>query len=71
MMMMIHWVTYLLNGLLRLSSMETFIFGTDDIVTCPKCGSRTDFLELSDTIQEHDCLSCKYEFVVEIEETDE
>ena len=35
-------------------------------VTCPKCGARTDFLEIADDMQQHECLNhkCKYEFYV-------
>ena len=49
---------------------EVFIY-TDQPTTCPKCGSRTDFiLDLSHTVEQtqiHQCLddSCKFEFVMQ------
>ena len=39
----------------------------DQPITCPKCGSRTDFIELADDKQQHQCLSCKYEFFLDVE----
>jgi hypothetical protein len=40
---------------------------TDDITTCPRCGSRTDFVDTGgpDDEQEHACLSptCRYVFI--------
>ena len=49
---------------------EVFTF-TDQPVTCPKCGARTEFtLDLIETIEQtqyHHCLSakCMFEFVVQ------
>lgn len=42
----------------------------DQPTTCPQCGSRTDFVEISETKQHHGCLSypCGYEFILEMEE---
>ncbi len=40
---------------------------TDQPDTCPKCGSRTDFNQVSKRRQHHKCLNpkCKYEYYVE------
>ena len=40
---------------------------TDQPETCRKCDSRTDFIEIDETKQQHQCLSesCKYEYFVE------
>ena len=51
---------------------ETFAY-SDQPVTCPKCGSRTDIiLDLSHTSEQtqvHKCLfdKCQFEFFVEID----
>ena len=55
-----------LNGIYK-----TFILG-EEIPTCPDCGSRTDFDELSDKRQHHVCLNraCRNEFFGECESED-
>lgn len=52
-----------------LHELPVYIFG-EEIVTCPMCGSRTDFIEVDDHKQQHECLNpnCKHEFFVEFEE---
>ena len=37
----------------------------EDPATCPRCGSRTDFKELPEGRQFHECLNsdCQYEFI--------
>ena len=39
----------------------------EDIVNCPYCGARTDFIELENSKQLHNCLNCKSEFLTEFE----
>lgn len=46
---------------------DIYIMG-EDPTTCPKCGARTDFVELPDGKQEHTCSNCDYVFLVEDEE---
>lgn len=52
--------------------LETFIVDSDQPTTCPKCGTRTDFKELTATTQRHECLNpkCKFTFIGE-NQTDE
>lgn len=40
----------------------------DQPTTCPKCGGRTYFVELSKAIQHHQCINrdCGYEFALEV-----
>lgn len=35
---------------------------TDQPMTCPKCGARTDFTELPSRVQVHTCLGCGFKF---------
>lgn len=39
----------------------------DQPMVCALCGARTDFLEISDTKQVHECLNqyCRYRFITE------
>jgi len=39
----------------------------DQPTTCPKCGNRTEFLQIADNKQQHQCLSCKYEFFLDFD----
>lgn len=39
----------------------------DTPVNCPRCGRRTDFIELAEDKQQHKC-PCGYEFFVDLEE---
>lgn len=41
--------------------------GGENPVTCPKCATRTDFIEISD-VQQHKCTGCEYEFFQDFEE---
>ena len=41
--------------------------GSDDPVTCPKCGLRTEFIEIANDKQQHKC-KCSYEFFVDFED---
>ena len=43
--------------------LDCYILG-DQPTTCGKCGARTDFKELNDELQKHQCLnvSCGYTF---------
>ena len=46
-----------------LDALDVFTNGSNDQpTTCPKCGSRTDFIEIDDFQQQHKCLGCSYEF---------
>lgn len=48
----------------------TFLIDSDQPITCPMCGARTDNVEkLDDTLHEK-CLNCDYEFIAEFEEED-
>jgi hypothetical protein len=52
-----------------LHELDTFI-GHEEIPNCPQCGSRTDFIELSEDKQQHQCLDsdCKFEFFLDLED---
>ena len=39
----------------------------DQPITCPKCGSRTDFKDVSARVQLHTCLGCAYSFLCEFD----
>lgn len=39
----------------------------DQPETCPKCGLRTEFIEIDDTKQQHKCTDCLYEYFLDIE----
>ncbi len=50
-----------------------YILENEQPTTCPKCGARTDFVQLryrSRVIQKHSCLwpYCKYVFIGEFED---
>jgi len=48
--------------------LDIYTVDPDCPVTCPKCGTRTDFREIPDTDQqEHTCQGrdCKYHFITE------
>lgn len=49
---------------------DIILLDTDQPTTCPLCGARTDFVELSRDKQKHTCLNCKYEFIGEFEPQD-
>lgn len=53
----------------RGAGLERYILG-DQPATCGICGARTEFDELSDGIQIHQCLNsdCLYKFVGEFDE---
>jgi len=48
---------------------NNIVYGGDDEqpTVCPKCGSRTDFVELVGLRQGHVCLGCGFEFIYEFE----
>jgi transposase-like protein len=51
--------------------LDTYINGDNSQpTTCPKCGSRTEFEEISEDKQQHKCLNCEYEFFLDFEEED-
>ena len=52
-----------------LHELEVYI-GDDQPTTCPKCGSRTEFIEVDDMKQQHKCNSCEFEFFLEFEDED-
>lgn len=39
----------------------------DQPTTCPLCGGRTDFKEITEDLEQHTCLECSYEFILELE----
>ena len=43
--------------------------GTDQPETCRLCGARTDFEELPNNQQLHQCLACKEQYVLEFDES--
>ena len=45
-------------------TLQTYLM-TDQPETCPHCGARTDFDQLSPLIQKHRCLGCGYEYLCE------
>lgn len=53
------------------SAQTVYLYGADP-VTCPRCGSRTDFREMeeSDGRQQHVCLNrvCRFDFIAEPED---
>ena len=51
----------------NLGELPAFI-GSDQPTTCPKCGSRTEFVEHTSELQQHECKNCKYEFDLYFEE---
>ena len=48
---------------------DIYIMG-DQPTTCPKCGSRTEFVEIGYRQQDHECLGCHFTFVIEEERDD-
>lgn len=47
-----------------LHELDVYVSG-DHPATCPKCGARTEFIEVDDMKQQHKCLGCKYEFFMD------
>lgn len=45
-------------------SQGVFVIGEDPI-TCPRCGRRTDWVDLADDQQFHTCVACLYRFLAE------
>lgn len=47
--------------------------GGEEIVHCPQCGARTDFVELLGDLQLHSCLdtSCEKKFLIEFNDEEE
>jgi hypothetical protein len=41
---------------------------SDQPETCRWCGARTDFIELTASLQHHNCLNCQRQYYVEIED---
>lgn len=51
-----------------LHELDTFYMGDNDQPTgCPKCGSRTAYIDLTEDKQQHLCPICDYEFFLDIE----
>lgn len=50
----------------ELAEFETFYL-SDQPTTCPHCGTRTDWTDLSNGVQRHTCLNtlCGFEFLAE------
>ncbi len=48
---------------------EVVYIGTDQPETCRFCGSRTDFEELPNEQQLHQCLDCGKRYIVEFDES--
>ncbi len=48
-------------------SAEIFL-ASDQPETCRECGTRTNFVELSELLQSHRCPNCKYSYMLEFEE---
>lgn len=44
-------------------------YGCEQPETCRKCGSRTDFEDLPDGTQLHQCLNCGKWYIVEFDES--
>ncbi len=51
-------------------TLDYYIF-SDQPMTCGKCGSKTDFYDLNDELQKHQCLNldCEHQFLA-IEDAD-
>jgi hypothetical protein len=49
-----------------LDSLDTYLI-TDLPIQCPRCQARTEFHDMKDGRQLHNCLSCAYVFVMEEE----
>lgn len=45
---------------------QTFL-GTDQPETCRNCGARTDFDELADEKQLHQCITCGMQYLLEFD----
>lgn len=52
----------------HLNELPIQVLDDEQPTTCPKCGSRTEFDELTEGRQHHTCLGCGYEFVGEFDE---
>jgi hypothetical protein len=50
-----------------LNELPVQILDNEQPTVCPKCGSRTEFDELTDGRQHHTCLACSYEFLGEFD----
>ena len=50
------------------NSLDCYILN-DQPMTCGLCGARTDFAEINDGMQIHECLNldCRYKFITEYE----
>jgi hypothetical protein len=51
----------------HLNELPVHVLDDEQPTTCPKCGSRTEFDELTDGRQRHACLACSYEFMGEFD----
>lgn len=45
--------------------LQVFLVDNDQPTTCPTCGARTDFQEVSSWKQIHECLDCNFKFIGE------
>lgn len=50
----------------RKKELDTYLMG-DQPATCPKCGRRTEFVDLPRGRQKHTCPGCRYKFILEDE----
>lgn len=51
-----------------LHELDVYLNGDNDQpATCPKCGRRTEFEEISEDKQQHQCTKCGYEFFLDFE----
>jgi len=49
--------------------LDVYLNGDNDQpTTCPKCGARTGFEQTTEDRQQHQCLSCNYEFFLDFED---
>jgi ribosomal protein S27AE len=52
-----------------LDELDVFVSdGNDQPEFCPKCGGRTEFEQIAEDKQQHKCMTCEYEYFLDIEE---
>ncbi len=51
---------------IQLYALDVYIM-TDQPEVCPKCGDRTQFIEVDDNRQQHQCTSCNYQYFLDNE----
>ena len=51
-----------------LHELDTYVNGDNDQpTTCPMCSCRTDYIEVAEDKEQHQCLGCGYEFFLDFE----